>query len=335
MESLIAQHPEDGELQVRLASLHNSVGNKAAAAGAIQQYVERSDESEYVYLRAARMLSQFETHDDAQHMYERLIEAHPDSLAAREAQAAFLYDRDRKDEALESWRSLAEGGDRATVVHVARLLASRNEHQAAFDLLQSRGGEFADDSVFLGQLIGSAVALEKYQEAVPWVRRRVQLAHLASDLENAVTQAAQVVAKAEQTLTVIQQLSSAPRRSIQDTCLLAQLLERAGDVSQAERILAESASRNDALALSQLVRLYTQRRDWSKARDAIEALLTLPGEHKTLQVQRLVEIYQRDDQLDDALRLGPGLEEVVARQRAALDQRGTPAHPARQDGRGH
>ncbi len=302
MKALIDLHPEDGELQLRLATLQHNGGNKTAAAEAVKQYLAASDKSEYAFLRAARLLVQYGAPNDAESTFQQLVDNIPDSLAAKEAQAAFLYDQGRKDEALSIWQQLAEKKDRATTVHIARILASRNEHQAAYDLLHLRHQAFSDDSIYLGQLVDAAIAIEKHKEAVPWVRRRVQLARLSSDLEIAIAQAGQVMAKSGQSLDVIRELTSASKRSAQDTCLLAELLEQSGDVAVAEKVLNEAARQNNAFALSQQIRMHSQRGDWRKAADATKALMAVAGERNTTHVQRLVEIYQRDDQLEEAVR---------------------------------
>lgn len=301
-EALIEQHPEDGELRIRLARLHHQAKDKAAAGKAIDQYLEVTDKSEYVYLRAAQLLKQFEAVEAAEKIYEKLTRAYPESSAALEAQAAFLYTREKKDRALAIWRGLAEGKGRSELVHVARLLAARNEHQTAFDLLQAREQEFSNDTIYLGQLISAAIALEKFEEAIPWARRRVRLAKSGAELETAVAQAAKVIDKADQTSELAQTMSGMPKRSASETCLLAELLERTGDSSGADRVLAEIDDQDSLLVASQQVRLFTQRRDWAKAAEAIRRLVEMPEGRKSIHVRRLVELYQKDFKLDEALR---------------------------------
>ncbi|MEK6248190.1 MAG: tetratricopeptide repeat protein, partial [Planctomycetales bacterium] len=186
--------------------------------------------------------------------------------------------------------------------HVARILAARNEHEVALELLDSRKKEFADDAVYLGQLILENVALKKYEEALPYSRRRVQLAQTASDLEIAMSQFAQVSKKAKQTTELIKMLSESPRRSIQDTCLLAELLERDGDRTGADRLLTDLADKNSLLVTSQQIRLYSQRHDWTRAADATRRLVELPEGRKSIHVRQLVELYQHDYKIAEALK---------------------------------
>ena len=302
MKALIEQNPDDGELYLQLAGLHDKAKQKKQAGEAVTKYLGASEKTEYAYLRSARLLKQFELQDEAEQTFESLTKKYPDSVAAQEARAAFLYEIEKKDEALAIWRDLAKGKERAQVVHVARVLAARNEHEAAFELLAARHDEFASDPIYLGQFVLEAIALKKFDDALPAARRRVQLARSASDLESAVAQAAQVSEKAEKTDDLIEELTNAPKRSIQHNCLLAELVERQGDSRRADEILANADDQDTLLLISQQIRLYTQRRDWTRAAEATKRLIELPEGRKTLYVRRLVELYERDYKIDEALR---------------------------------
>ena len=302
LQSLIEQQPGDGELRLRLAALQHKSGDAKGAAAAVEQYLEKSDKSEYAYLRAARVLQQLELFDAAGKAYEQLTAAHPESVAAKEAQAAFLYDRDKQDEALAIWRALAAGKGRSEAVHAARLMAARNEHQAAFDLLAPRFEQFSDDAVYLRQLLLEATALEKFAEALPWALRRVQLASTPTDLEAAVAQAALIAGRADQTQALIAKFSAAERLRVQDTCLLAELHEQTGASRQADQVLKGVENQQDLLVVSQQIRLHTQRRDWEQAAAAMRRLVETPEGRKSVYVRRLVELYERNTQYDEALR---------------------------------
>ena len=64
-ESLIGQHKEDPELQLKLARLHHQATSKDDASKAVTAFVNVSGETEYAYLRAARLLDRFEIKDQA------------------------------------------------------------------------------------------------------------------------------------------------------------------------------------------------------------------------------------------------------------------------------
>lgn len=302
LEALIKQQPRDAELRLRLAALEHKGGDSQAAADAVQQYLEVAEKSQYTYLRAARTLKQLELLDQAERTYQELTDAYPDSIAAQEARAAFLYEREKKDKALAIWRKLAAGQDRNALVHAARLMAAHNEHQAAFDLLKPRYEEFSNDPIYITQLVQEAVVLDRHAEALPWALRRVQLARSATEMESAVAQAAQISDKAEKTPELIRQLAADDRRSVQETCLLAELYEATGDSRQAEEVLSNVEDQQDLLVIAEQIRLHTRRRDWDKAAAATRRLVESPAGRKSVYVRRLVELYERDMQLDEALR---------------------------------
>jgi len=268
----------------------------------VDRYLELSDGSEYAYLRAGRLMERLKQTDAAKRIYEAMAKKHAESPAAQQSYAVFLYGQDKKEQALEIWRALATGADLNQTLHVARALVSRHEYETAFDLLAARQKDFDAQQLFYGQLVTTAVALEKFEEAVPWVLRRVELAQSVTELETAISQAKLVFARADQLETILQKLKAQSPRSVLLTCLLAELWEQTGDSEQADAVLQELAQAGKLLAVSQQIRLFTSRRDWQKAADATRRILELPGGQKSLHVRRLVELYTRDYQFEEALK---------------------------------
>lgn len=302
LEALCAQHPKDAELRFWLANLRQRASQKDRVAAEVDRYLELSDGSEYAYLRAARLLERFKLTDDARRIYEKMAKAHAESPAAREAYAAFLYSQEKKDKAIAIWRTLAEGADLSQTLHVARGLVSRHENETAFELLTARREDFDDQQLFYSQLVTTALALKKYEEAIPWALRRVELAQSVTELERAIGQAALVFDRAEQLEEMVQKLAAQSPRSVLLTCLLAELWEQSGDSEQADAVLTDIAQQGQLFAVSQQIRLFTGRRDWQAAADATRRILELPGGKKSLHVRRLVELYTRDYQFPEALK---------------------------------
>ena len=146
LQALIKQSADDPELRIQLANLLQQQDKKQAAGAAVKQYLSVAEKSEYAYLRAGRLLARFELLDDANEIYQSLAKEFPESVAAKEALAAFLYDqRDKKPEAIEIWKQIATTKDRSQLVRVARILSGRKEHQAAFDLLKAREADLRND----------------------------------------------------------------------------------------------------------------------------------------------------------------------------------------------
>ena len=310
-QSLIEQFPKDAELDVRLAQLCSENSQKSEAAAAIESFLKKSGGNEYAYLRAANMFNRFDQAEQAEATYKKCVESFPESDTARESYAAYLYDHEKKPEALAIWNELATDGDREKIVRVARILTSRKEHQAAFDLLNARYDEFKLDSIFLGQLCTEAIALKKYEEAIPWSKQRVKLAKNYGDLETSVAQAIQIIDRSEATDATIKELKGVTNLGVPSTCLLAGLLESTFDSPSADKLLSDSitAISSDAenrstelqMLASQQVRILKGRRDWKAAANAVKAMIEMPGGRKSVNIRQLVELYQRDSDMESAL----------------------------------
>lgn len=313
LTSLCEQNAKDAELRFRLASLLQEAKRPDESAAAFDEYLATSDGSEYAYLRAARALERFESKESAERVYREMADKFADSASAQEAFTAFLYAQGQKEDAIKRWQSLAKDADVSQVLHVARALAARNEHQAALDMLQARQQDFAKEPLYLGQLVATAFALKKYDEAIPWSLARVELAEAVTEMETAIDQAATTIERADKLEAIATEQAARSDRSIPETCLLAELWERVGDSARADEVLKQPAADGNVLAVSEQIRLASQRREWSQAADATRRMLDLPGGRKSLYIRRLVELYQRDFQLEEALkwvqewkRLSPG-----------------------------
>ncbi|MBN2291443.1 MAG: tetratricopeptide repeat protein [Pirellulales bacterium] len=301
LKSLCAQHPKDAELQVHLAKVMHEAKRVPDAVDAVREYLKTGDQTEYTYLRAARLLEQFGDTSAAADVYKQMIEKYSDSSSALEAQASFLYENKKKDEALSIWSKLAKDADVNQTLHVARALTARREQETALKLLRAREKDFADEPLFFGQLVTIAMQLKKFEAALPWARRRVELSKTTSELETALTAAASACERSDKLDEVIKSLSDA-ERSVQSTCLLAELLERRGDSTHADKVLAEAAGNNELLAIGEQIRLFSQRAEWVAAAKAVRRIMELPGGHKSQHVRKLAELYERDFKIDEALK---------------------------------
>ena len=303
LQQLIGQHPGSGELLIKLAKLQHDNAKPEQARTTLEQYLEESEKSEYAHLRTARLLEQYKQAEAADATFQKLLAAFPESEGAHDAYAAFLHKNDKKEQALKVWTGLAQGGDRQQVVRIARILATRNETQASFDLLRKRYEDFKNEPVYLTQLCQTAVRLKKYEEAQPWARQLVLHADNPLDLESAVQFAARIAQKLEREDALRAELAGSTLP--QEICLLAELHERAGDSKKAEAALASIVDQAPLLAGAQKIQLYRQRGDFEEAARAAAELVGQPGGRRIANVQRVVELFQRAYKLDEALKWVP------------------------------
>ena len=321
MEALVAQHPKDAELQVRLAVLCHKISAPQKATAALNRFITLSGSTEYSYLRAARLFEKFNDLASAKSAYKTSLEKFQDSDSVKESWADFLFRTDAKDEAVKVWQALAKDTDRAGLVRLARLVSVRKMNQVAMDMLLARYDEFKLDSIYLGQLCTEAIALKKFPEAVSWATERVRLAKTSGDLDAALPPAIVIIDAAKETESVIQNLRNKEGRSAVETCLLVEMLERASLGDEAESVLiasfeaSKAAKENQEIQIlaKQRVRLARGRQDWAGAAKAARELLDLPGGRKSPNVRQLIELYVRADDDKSALewiaewkRLSPG-----------------------------
>lgn len=345
--SLIEQHPADAELMVRLAGLQHLAGKPDAVVEALSGYVAKSGGKEFATFRAARLLDGFNLPEAARKTHEAGLAAEPDSPVRREAFAQWLHDHDQKPAALEVWKSLAASAERGEVIRIARTLVARRESAAAFELMLARKDEFADDSLFVSQLIDTATNLQKFDETVPWILLRLGSVRSGTDLESVITQALRVLPRLSDPNLLLDPVRTSAANSVPAACLQVELLERGGDQKGADEVLAAALRRIQAAAsadsggdqrreaeemlLLQQVRLQTVRHDWTAAVNAAKALVELPGGRKSVHLRRLVELCQRDSRLEDALawveewrRVSPGSLQPWLSQTRLLSDLGRP-----------
>ncbi|QDT68993.1 Anaphase-promoting complex, cyclosome, subunit 3 [Planctomycetes bacterium MalM25] len=313
LETLIQQHPQDAELPVQLAEVAAKLEDNEAAEAAVDSYLKKSDGDEYAHLRAARLLDRLKLEEPAKAKYALLTEKFPESRSAKEARAAFLYKSGDKPAAIGLWKEAAAGGDAQQHVRIARALGARQEHEAAYQLLQQAREGLADDTLYLGQLVDAAIAVKKYEEAIPHALKRVDRASIAAELDDALVQAARAIDRGERVVETITHFQNEASLSPQRVCLLSELLDRNGDPQRADDTLTPLIESGDPLAVSQQIRLARSRQDWPTAIAAAERALDLPEGRNSRNLRRLVEFYERGFRPEEALkrlsewkRLSPG-----------------------------
>lgn len=321
-QALITQFPTDAELSIKLAELQQKRGDIDAARAALREYLTKASFSEAAYLRAARTLDGFGLPEDTRQWYQEALSRYPAAAVVREAFGSWLYQADDKAAALALWQQMAEGADKQELLRVARMLGQRGEHAEVVRLLSARLSEFDTDAVYLGQLIDASLALKQDQESLPWLRRRTAVSSSAADLENTMTQAVIVFRRLSMPPNMLemwradaklaQGAVAAPATSaeVAAACVLAELLETQGESAAADQVLAETETRLAAtsavpqaaeLLATQRVRLWTARQDWTQAAAAALRLVQAPGGRQSVHLRRLVELYMRDEQPEQAL----------------------------------
>lgn len=109
---------------------------------------------------------------------------------------------------------------------------------------------------------------------------------------------------ANQLPTIVAELQATDNRLLNESCLLAELLEQDGDSKAASAILTTSVSKTPSekiILLDQQVRLLKKRHEWLRAAEVSEKLIILPGGRKPMHVQKTLELYEKAGNWEEAL----------------------------------
>ncbi|MCF6312041.1 MAG: tetratricopeptide repeat protein [Verrucomicrobiales bacterium] len=302
MQLLLGIFPNDPEGQLRLAQLQWAAEDAQGAGQSIARYLQQSERGEYVYLRAARWLQAFSLEQEALSIYKKILLEFPESIAAREVYAGFLFETKDKEQALLIWKKLAAEGDAAQAVRIARTLSARGQFSSAYQVLRARYDDLKGDDFYLAQLIDAALRAKATEEVFPWVRRRVQLASSGSELVDATEQALQWLRRSDDVKQRVQEMQKNEQTlSAQELCLLAELHNHLGDFEAARELLLRVQGAGRVFALAQLARLHYMRKDWASAAEIVRRQIKLPGGLKISNIKQLVDLYQRSGDLKNTL----------------------------------
>lgn len=314
---LLEQNPTDGELQIRLAGLQQKKGDVPAAKAALAAYLATPGVGEYEHLRVARMLENWGLKEDTKAAYVTLVKAFPGSMPARDAQAHYLHRTGERDAAVAIWQELGITDNEDELLAVAQALMTRLEPEVARAVLLEKLALHGKSDRFLAALIQATLTsreadakeeedavqlrMTRLKEAVPWTMERVRMTADASQMDEVLRQAMELLKQAAVMKETMEALKAQPNLSIQERALLATLQENAGERDAAEATL-NGASEADALvAKTRFIKLMEMRLDWPRAAAEAEKLMKLPGGRSSQTLQRIVELHNRAAQPEKAL----------------------------------
>ena len=300
---LIEQNPGDKELHLRLAAQQQRVGDTKSASASLDAYLGAPGTAEYDHMRVAMLLENWGRKEDARAAFAKLVAAFPTSTSAREAQAHFLHRNNERDAALAIWKDLAAKGDQEQVLAVSQALLARQEPKTAYEVLQSRLGDFGKDPRYLASLLTAAISIKEQKAVVPLAMERVRLTEDAGMLEDAIRQAVLVLDGAKAVPEAIKKLQGQSTPGISERCLLATLWEETGEKERAENTLREVVPGHALLAQTRLVGLIESRQDWPRAAQELEKLIAMPEGRTSQHLQRLVDLRLRSGEPEAALKM--------------------------------
>ncbi len=291
-------YPDDPELPLKLAVLLERENDRQGCAKAVRDYLALTDQSEYHYLRAARLLARYHCIQEADQLYQELLAREPENEAAQDTYASHLYETERRQEAIERWLARAENGSRETVARIARTLSQRHLHAEALTLLASRWEDFSTDALYLAQLCREAVQARAFNRAVPWVREWVRRSS-PGDLDLALDVALKIVTASDHFHELRDQLAGSTHPH--EICLRAALLQLENQFEGAAAALASLPEDHSTLRLSQQVRLYEKQQDWDAAAETVRKLMKTAKGRSGASWKRLASFLSKAGRNEEAL----------------------------------
>lgn len=301
LEQLFERDQRDSEILVRLADLYHRNQQDEQAAVRLARFLDLSDKSEYAYLRVAGLLEQYGLRERAGGVYQQMIAALPGNLSVRQVYAEFLYRSNRQEEALRILQTVAHEGDLQMMMRACNAVIARDHADLALPWAEARYREFSNDVTYLNHLCRTAIRLKAFDKALVWAMRQLQMAKDYPMVRTALSQVMAAVDSDEKAGQMVREMRAMDRLTIQQACLLSELLEFQGRPGEADAVLTEAIRTNPEIAMRQQIDLYRARRDWVRVAEGIEKLLARTGTREPNLMRDLVEAYETCGRYEDAL----------------------------------
>ena len=305
MQQLVVQRPLDRDLLIQLADLQHQNKQPNEVTESLTRFLTLTDDpSEFVYLRIARLMERYGLTDEALAVYQEMIGRFPESLSAKEAYAAVLHRHDQKDEAMALWSEIARTGDLPTLLRVTQIVGSHGYRAQAYRWFVAQYATYKDNLSYHNRLCDIAIHQKDYDRAFAWAQTQLALSDTFTQMQNAIQQILTITQQLDNQDACLAMLEARTARSVGQTCLQVELLERAYRPDQADLALAQ-APQDDARIALQAIRLYRHRKQWKLAAESLEQLVA-DGGRSGLHIRDLVQLYNRSGQHEKALSWIPG-----------------------------
>ena len=290
----------------RLTALYHRMGDRRGVEDALSRMLASAnqDGGPAGLLRVARLLKRYQLVDRSGEVLLEACRKHPGNAELNEALASFLAVQGRGEEAVALWGDMARDAGRDGLLAVSRSLSAHGFVEDAFTVLQNRVPEFGRDASFLRHYCEAGVLARRGEEVWREALLLTRLAQTPDTLDKALAQALTVARQVgvESLVEDLEQLDSPGER-----CLLAALLGQLGFDEEALDILAAAEKKEGQdgkrLLVERRVRLLEQRGDLVGAAEAMRFLVAYPGEDRSENLLRLVDLLTQDGRTERALQV--------------------------------
>jgi bla regulator protein BlaR1 len=302
LEDLADQHRQDGEILLLLADLYHQNQQDDRVIATLNRFIDMSGGTEVAYLRVTGLLDRFHLQEQAAEVFRQLMNTWPESLTARLAFAEFLYQQKRVEEALAQFRQVADQGNLQMMIQASNAAGAHGHYDRALTWVEARYEAFSTEVTYLNHLCKLAIRLELFDRALVWAQRQLELAETYPTIRVALSQVLTAAGSGEPARRLIQELESRREPTIQQICLLSELLEGQHLPDRADVLLQGAAAQHPDIVLRQQIHIDRLRRDWDRAAARLETLIDRTGKREIHLIRDLVELYEKSHRIEDALR---------------------------------
>lgn len=298
LEKLIAQTPQDAGLWLQMAAMRHRQGKHDQTLAALEKVLLSMAGAEGAALRVAGLMLEYELEQAGVKLLRERMALDGAGPAAAEMLAAYFSRSGKQEQALELLVELSADDDLDTVLRATSAVAALGESLEAYELLRVRNDEFSGELSYLAALVQLSMAAEKAGETTEDAVRMLHLTQGGRELAQAVSLAARGMMMAKESQKWIKKLKSDGERGVAETCLLAELMEKRGDISSVD-VLFEGVE--DPMLVRFLAALLERRGAFDRAVETMLRLAESDEGRKASYLKELAEMQQRAGDMDGAL----------------------------------
>ncbi len=295
-------YPDDIELLIKKADILYKLKKKAEVVANLKRFIELSN-SEFTYIRVGRIFKNYDYTQALTSIYEEMILKYPKSSNAKEIYAFHLWNIDEKKKAIDTYKNLAKEDNFDLLIRIVRSLKEFGEIKIALEILEEQKSKYDDNFRFNEEINILYSVLKKYDKALEAAFKLCDIAE--NENENmrgivAVYHSAQKIKKMDK---IIEELETETELSENRICLLSYLYEKKDDEKDLliiNQYLAKYP--NSITLLNRKIKLHKNKNELKEATIILEKLLSFNPKNKTNLLKQLVEINQKQNENDIAIK---------------------------------
>lgn len=300
---LAKRFPQNSELLFSKASVEIKAERKKDALADIKTYVALNGDSEYAYIRAAKLMENAQMTKEAGEFYKEFMKKFSGSVDALETYAVWLLRSGRAKEAVKLL-----GSDKNLPLPIllrrSKLLINYKQIPEVYAMLLGFQKDYNSEFRFNEELFACCVALKKQDEVLKLIPALLNTAKSWDELSRAASSVCYVLKKDKLMDKYLQTLEDDKNLSANNLCLKVLIMSRLQGDDKALKSLDEAIKKNPGRLVfyRQKAMLLNSAGEYSKAADVLKELLRHDNKSRAMVYKQLISLYERADRKKDAVK---------------------------------